>query len=86
MKKSWKEFMKGFLKVSKTFQGTFNLDNVVQMIILVYLLKKGNRELIAKVNLGQSILSHVLESYTSQLYQNAQVNQNMNSFLVWRKK
>ena len=30
LKKSWKEFMKWTLKIPRTFQGTFNLDSVVQ--------------------------------------------------------
>ena len=35
--------MKGTLKIPETFQETFNLDSVVQLIILVHLLKKGNK-------------------------------------------
>ena len=61
--------MKVTLKIPETFQGTFNLVNLVQVIILVYLLKKGNR-LTAEVNLVQTSLSHVQESYISQLDQN----------------
>ena len=34
--------MKGTLKILETFQGTFSLDSVVQVIILVHSLKKGN--------------------------------------------
>ena len=30
IKKSWKEFVKGNLKILGAFQGTFNLDSVVQ--------------------------------------------------------
>ena len=40
----------------------------------------------AKVNLGQTRPSHVSESYTSQPYQNAQINQDMKVFFVWSKK
>ena len=40
----------------------------------------------ANVNLGQTRLSQVLESYTSQLYQNTQVNQDMKVLVVWSKK
>ena len=36
----------------------------------------------ANVNLGQTRLSQVLESYTSQLYQNTQVNQDMKVLVV----
>ena len=72
--------MKGTLKISRTL----SLDSVVQVIILVHSLKKGNRELMAQVNLGQT--SHVSESYTSKLYQNAQVNQDMKILFVWSKK
>ena len=54
------------------------------MKILGHLLKKGNRELMAKVNLGQT--SHVSESYTSQLYQNSQVDQYFKVLLIWIKK
>ena len=39
----------------------------------------------AKVNLRQTSLSHVSQSYTSQLYQNAQVNQDMKVLLVLSK-
>ena len=42
-KKSLKEFMKGTFKIPGTFPGTFNLDIVVQVIILLHSLKKGNR-------------------------------------------
>ena len=35
--------MKRTLKIPGTYQGTFNLDSVVQVIILVHLLKKENR-------------------------------------------
>ena len=40
----------------------------------------------AKINLGQTSPSHVSGSYTSQLYRNAQVNQDMNVLFVWIKK
>ena len=69
--------MKGILKIPGTFQGIFSLDSVVQVIILVHSMKKGNRKLMAKVNLSQTRPSHVSESYTSQLYRNAQVNKDM---------
>ena len=75
--------MKGTLKIQGTFQGTFSSDSVVQVIILVHSLKKGNTELMAKVNLGQIRPSHMSESYTSQLYRNAQVNQDMKILFVW---
>ena len=78
--------MKETLKIPVTFQGTFSLDSVVQVIILVHLLRKGNRELIAKVNLDKTRPSHVPESCTSQLYQNAQLNQDMEVLFVWSKK
>ena len=58
IKKSWKEFMKGTLKIPGTLQGNFNLDSLVQVIILVHSLKKGNRELMAKVILGYLKLSN----------------------------
>ena len=48
-------------------------------------LKKANKDLMAKVNLRQTSLSHVSQSYTSQLYQNAQVNQDMKVLLVLSK-
>ena len=35
--------MKGTFKIPGTFPGTFNLDIVVQVIILLHSLKKGNR-------------------------------------------
>ena len=35
--------MKGTFKILGSFQETFNLDIVVQVIILVHILKKGNR-------------------------------------------
>ena len=74
------------MKILVTFQGTFNLDSAVQKIIPVHLLKKGNRELMAKVNLDQTRLSHVSESYTFQLYQNTQLNQDMKVLFVWSKQ
>ena len=40
-------------------------------------LKKGNKELMAKVNLRQTRLSHISESCNSPLYQNAQTKQDM---------
>ena len=54
--------MKRTLKTTGTFQGTFNLNSLVQVIILVHLLKKRNR--VNEVNLGQTKLSLVSESYT----------------------
>ena len=39
-----------------------------------------------KVHLDQTIPSHVSESYTSQLYRNAQLNQDMKVLFVWSKK
>ena len=62
--------MKDTLKNPGTFQGTLNLDSVVQVIILVHSLKRRNRELMAQVNWGQASLNNVSESYTSQLYEN----------------
>ena len=61
----------------ETLQGTFNLSSVVIVTILVHLLKKGNKELLTNVNLGQNGLRHVFKSCTSQLYQDSQVNQDM---------
>ena len=55
--------MKGTFKTPGTFPGTFNLDIVVQVIILVHSLKKES-ELMGKVNLSQTRLCHVSESYT----------------------
>ena len=78
--------MEGTLNILGTYQGTFSSDSVVQVIIVVNSLKKGNRQLMAKVNLGQTRPSHVSESYTSQPYQNAQINQDMKVFFVWSKK
>ena len=49
-------------------------------------MKKGNKEVTAEVNLHLTRVSHLSQSYTSQLYQNAQVNQNMKLRLVWSKK
>ena len=40
-------------------------------------LKKENKEFMAQVNLHETKLIHVSESHTSQLYQNANVNQDM---------
>ena len=91
---SWKEFMKETLKIPGTFQALFDLDSVAQgskteyegeLITLVHSLKKGSIELMAKVNLRQASLSHVSETYTSQIYQNGQVNQKMKVLLVWSK-
>ena len=59
--------------------GTFSLDS---MAILVPSLKKENKKLMAKVNLDQSRPSHVSESYTSHLYWNAQLNQDMKVLFV----
>ena len=62
------------------------MDSVVQVIILAHSLKKGNRESMAKVSLSQTRQNHVSERYASQLYRNAQVNQDMNVLFVWSKK
>ena len=40
-------------------------------------MKKGSKDLMAKVNLGQTMPSHMSKSYTSQLYQNAKVNHDV---------
>ena len=46
-------------------------------------LKKGNKvSMVAKVNLHQTRQNRVSESYTSQLYQKAQVKQDMKVYLV----
>ena len=83
------------MKIPGNFQGLFDLDSVVQrskaecegeLIILAHSLKKGNTGLIAKINLRQTRLSHVSESYTSQIYQNGQVNQDIKVLLVCSKK
>ena len=55
--------MKGTIKTPGTFARTFNLDIVFLVIILVHSLKRES-ELMAKVDLGQTRLSHVSESYT----------------------
>ena len=55
--------MKGTFQIPGTFPETFNLDIVVQVIILVQSLKR-ETELMAKVNLGQTRLTHVSKSYT----------------------
>ena len=78
--------MKETLKIPVTFQGTFSSDSVVQVIILVHLLKKGNKELMDNVNLDQIRPIHVSESYISQLYRNEKLNQDMNVLFVWIKK
>ena len=71
--------MKGTLKIPETFQETFSLDSVVQVITLVQSLnKKETRELMAKINFGQTS--------PSQLYQIAQVNQDIKVIFVWSKK
>ena len=63
-----------------------NTDSVVQaskaqlegeLITLVDSFKKENKKLMAKINLRQTRLSHVIECYTPKLYQNAQINQDM---------
>ena len=59
---------------------------MVQVIILVHLSKKGNKELMDNVNLDRIRIIHVSESYTSQLYRNAKLNQDMNVLFVWIKK
>ena len=56
------------------------------MIFLTHSLKKGIRQLTAKVNLGQTRQNHVSESYASQLYWNAQINQDRMVFFVLSKK
>ena len=40
----------------------------------------------AKINLGQTSPSHMSGNYTSQLYWNAQVNQDMEVLFIWSKK
>ena len=40
----------------------------------------------AKISLGQTRPSYESERYTSQLYWNAQVNQDMKVLFVWSKK
>ena len=60
-------------------------EHEVVLIILVHLLKKENKELMTKVNLCQTRLSHVSESYTPQPYQNAQLSLNMKVLLIWSK-
>ena len=62
------------------------MDSVVQVIILVNLLKKGNKELMDKNNLDQTRPRQSSENYTSQLYRNTQLNQNIKVFFVWSKK
>ena len=76
--------MKGTSKIPGTFAGDFIVDSVVQVIILVHSLRKENREFMAQVNLGQT--SHVSENYTSQLYQNAQANQDLKVLFTLSKK
>ena len=39
-----------------------------------------------KVKLVQTRPSHALESYTSQIYRNAQLNQDIKVLFVWSKK
>ena len=55
--------MKGTFQIPGTFPETFDLDIVFQVIILVHSLKR-ETELMAKVNLGQTRLTHVSKSYT----------------------
>ena len=62
------------------------MHSAVQVIILVNLLKKGNRELMDKVNLDQTRPRQSSENYTSQLYRNTQLNQNIKVLSVWTKK
>ena len=76
--------MKGTSKIPGTFAGDFIVDSVVQVIILVHSLRKENREFMAQVNLGQT--SHVSENCTSQLYQNAQANQDLKVLFALSKK
>lgn len=59
---------------------------MVQVILLVHSLKEGNTELIAKGKLSQTRVSHVLKSYTSQLYQHAQESQDIKVPFLWREK
>ena len=56
--------MKGTFKIPGIFPETFNMDIVVQVIILVHSLKKGNIKFMAKANLGQTRLSHVSQRCT----------------------
>ena len=78
--------MKETLEIPGTFQETFSTDSVFQMIMLAHLMKKENEELMANFDLHQTRPSHVRESYTSQLYRNAQVNQVLKVVFVWSKK
>ena len=39
-----------------------------------------------KINLGQTSPNHVSGSYTSQLYRNEQVSQDMKVLFLWSKK
>ena len=39
-----------------------------------------------RVNLGQTRPSHVSETYSSQLYRNAKVNQDMKVLFEWSKR
>ena len=48
----------------------------------MHLLEKGSRELMAKVNLGQTRPSRVSESNTPQLYWNTQVSQDKKVLFV----
>ena len=56
-----------------------------KLTILLHSLREENKELMVKSNLSQTRLSHVSESNTFQLYQNAQVNQDTTVLLVCSK-
>ena len=51
----------------RSFTTNFKED----MIMLAHLLKKENKDLVAKINLLQNELNHLLESNISQVFQNA---------------
>ena len=86
--KIWKQFM-NFQVNETSFDGVAQASktqNGGESIILVDSLDDKNKELIVKVNLRQIILSHVLESYNSQLDKNTKINQDTKVLLVWIKK
>ena len=57
--------MKETFRIPGTFQGTVNLDIVVQVIVLVDSLKKENRvKFKVKIKFGQTRLTHASQSYT----------------------
>lgn len=58
----------------------------LELIILVHSLKKESQELRPTVNLCQTRLSQLLESYVTQFQEKAQVNQDIEMLLVGSKK